>query len=350
MKQKIKLAIVLGVEFVAITVILALIFLAGKKTYKVTFDLNGGTLISGNLEQTVSQGKSATPPVVAKEGCYLHSWSASYKQVTQDIVIEAVWEWETSTGFVYTSSILGEDADYCEIIRAYEHLYGDVFVGVYHNEKPILGMQSEAFYDRDGITNVYMLDGMLYIGDRAFTECSNLESIELPGTLKHLGVSAFENCVSLKKVVLPEDLEEIPANAFKNCTSLEEIVIPASVKRINESAFVGCTSLKKITFLTEDVIEVDEETGEEKTVGKKGLEEIKTCAFEGCTALTEIFLPDTVKMIDAYSFTNPELKIYLPFTEDEAPEDFNDNWHGQSEVVWGYVAPEPEEENGERKR
>ena len=83
MKQKIKLGIILGVEFVAIAVILILIFLAGKKSYTVTFDLNGGTLLSGDLVQTVSQGKNATAPKVAKEGCYLHSWSASYKQVTR---------------------------------------------------------------------------------------------------------------------------------------------------------------------------------------------------------------------------------------------------------------------------
>ena len=51
MKHKIKLGVILGVEFVAITLILLLIFFAGKKSYTVTFDLNGGTLISGELEQ-----------------------------------------------------------------------------------------------------------------------------------------------------------------------------------------------------------------------------------------------------------------------------------------------------------
>ena len=91
LKQKVKLTIVLTVEFIAVAVILLLIFLAGKKTYTVTFDLNGGTLMSGDLVQEVSQGKNATPPTAVKEGCYLHSWSGSYRQVTRDVVIEAVW-------------------------------------------------------------------------------------------------------------------------------------------------------------------------------------------------------------------------------------------------------------------
>ena len=349
MKQKIKLGIILGVEFIAIAVILALIFFAGKKTYKVTFDLNGGTLISGELVQTVAQGKSANPPVVAKEGCYLHSWSASYKQVTHDIVVKAVWEWETSTGFEYTST---ENTDYCEIVKSYEHLYGDVFVGVYHDEKLILGMQDEAFRNRDGISNIYMLDGMLYIGNYAFADCDRLESVELPGTLRELGVGAFENCVSLERVLLPEELEEIPYRAFAGCISLKEIVIPASVKKISKGAFEGCTSLEKITFETADIIEVDEETDEEKVVGKQGLEEIENGVFIGCTSLEKIVLPDTVKTVADYAFNSTHFTIYLPFTEETLPEGFATHWNGISKVVWGYIAPPPaaSEENKNARR
>ena len=343
MKHKIKLGIILGVEFVAIIVILALIFFAGKKTYTVTFDLNGGVLISGDLEQTVAQGKSATAPTVAKDGCYLRSWSTSFKSVTKDIVVKAVWEWETSTGFNYTST---ENSDYCEIVSSYEHLYGDVYVGAYHDEKLILGMQSNAFYNRDGITNVHMLDGILYIGDQAFADCDNLESVELPGTLKALGTGVFYNCVSLESIVLPDGLEAIPADAFKGCTSLKEIVIPASVKTIAEGAFAGCTSLEKITFETEDVVEVDEETGEEKVVGKKGLEELGNNVFYGCTALTEIQLPETIKVIaeltfDA-TFADVEFTVYLPMSEEEAPEGFAENWSQHVTVVWNHKAPERE--------
>ena len=78
MKQKLKLIIILAVEFVAVAVILLMIFFAGKKSYTVTFDLNGGTLLSGDLEQRVTQGQSATPPTVTKDGCYLLKWSRSY--------------------------------------------------------------------------------------------------------------------------------------------------------------------------------------------------------------------------------------------------------------------------------
>ena len=367
MKHKIKLGIILGVEFVAILVILALIFFAGKKTYTVTFDLNGGVLISGDLEQTVAQGKSATAPTVAKDGCYLRSWSTSFKSVTKDIEVKAIWEWETSTGFEYASN---ENTDYAEIVGAYKYLHGDVYVGAYHDDKIILGIQDTkivknelgedvrtgAFYDHDLITNIYMLDGMIYIGNYAFAECDSLLTVELPGTLKQLGEGAFMNCVSLESIVLPDGLEAIPVDAFNGCTSLKEIVIPASVKSIDKNAFAGCTSLEKITFETEDVIEVDEETEEEKVVGKKGLEVLGDNVFHKCEALTEIKLPETVKVISAATFDNSlfdlEITVYLPISEEDAPEGFAEGWDTNVTVVWDHVEPEaaPDEDGKEKNR
>ena len=369
MKQKIKLGIILGIEFVAITVILILIFFAGKKTYKVTFDLNGGTLISGDLVQNVPQGKNATPPTVAKDGCYLRSWSASYKQVTHDIVVKAVWEWEiiTTVGFKYSSS---EDKDYCTIESSFEDLYGDIYVPVHNGDKKILGIDKEAFISRKGITNVHMLDGIISIGNKAFAECDELVSVELPGTLKKLGEGVFKECPKLTAIVLPSELEAIPKDAFKDCTSLEEvvisssvksigenafencialeeIVIPASVKSISANAFAGCTSLKKVVFETEEVTEVDEETEDVVVIGYKGIEHIAAGAFADCELLTEIVLPDTIKSIDAFAFNNPELIIYLPFKEEDTPEEFEENWHGESLVKWIDTVLEPDEEPDE---
>ena len=338
MKHKIKLGIILGVEFVAIAVILILIFFAGKKTYTVTFDLNGGTLISGELEQTVSQGKSATPPVVAKDGCYLHSWSGSYRQVTRDVVVEAVWEWNTSIGFNYTST---DDSDYCEIESSFEYLVGDVYVGVYHNSKKVLGIKDNAFYNRDGITNIHMLDGILYIGDNAFSECDSLISVELPGTLTTLGKNAFKNCVSLERVVFPDNLTVIPEGTFSGCTSLREIVIPSSVKVIEAGAFRGCTSLEKITFTTDEKtveIEVEGENADEITTELvtvyAGLETLGVGVFLNCPALLEVELPVTLIEIGESAFDNEELTIYVTIKEEDVPEGWSPGWNGSSEVAW----------------
>ena len=111
-RQRVKLFIILGVEFIAIAVMLLLIFFAGKQVHTVTFDLNGGTLLSGDLVQKVTQGHNANPPTVTKEGCFFLKWSGSYREVTRDVVIEAIWEYETSAGIEYN---MDENSNYCTI-------------------------------------------------------------------------------------------------------------------------------------------------------------------------------------------------------------------------------------------
>ncbi len=247
MKQKSKLIIVLVVEFLAIAAMLVLIFFAGKRSYTVTFDLNGGTLLSGETIQRVTQGQNASPPTVAKDGCYFLQWSGSYRQVTKDLVLKAVWEYETTPGIDYVST---EDSNYCEIVSCYPGLTGEVYIGAYHNDKKVLGIREGAFAGCEGITSVYLLDGIIEIGNGAFSGCTNLKTIELPSTLTRLGEGVFEDCINLETVKLPENLVEIGDNAFAGCQSLTKIILPKSlqvmgVKVFDTAGLVICAYIKQ---------------------------------------------------------------------------------------------------------
>lgn len=234
LSQKTKLIIILTLEFLAISIILLLIFFAGKKSYTVTFDLNGGILISGDEVQRVTQGQSATPPNVAKDGHYLLGWSGSYHKVTRDSTVKAIWEYETTPGIIYSDS---ENQNYCEIIGSYAGLRGEVYIGAYHNEKMVLGITEGAFKDRTEITAMHLLDGILAIEAEAFAGCVKMETIEIPSTVTKIGEGAFAGCESLKEIILPKDLITIEKGAFSGCTSLTEIVIPESVLTIEAGAF-----------------------------------------------------------------------------------------------------------------
>lgn len=234
MKHKKKVIIVLIVEFLVLSLLLVMIFFAGKKTYTVTFDLNGGTLLSGETTQKITQGQNASPPKVTKNGCYFLDWSTSYRQVTKDLVIRAIWEYETTPGIEYETK---EDSNYCEIVGAYKGIAGDVFIGAYHNEKKVLGIRAGAFEGCENIVSIYLLDGIINIEDRAFAGCTNLEKIEMPSTLLALGDEVFKDCKSLEKITLPNSLKTIGEYAFAGCTALTEILIPESVKTIGKNAF-----------------------------------------------------------------------------------------------------------------
>ena len=111
-RGRFKILLVFGILFLLVSVLLTLIFLEGKKTYTVEFDLDGGTLLGGSLEQRVMQGQDAIPPSVVKDGAYLRGWSTSYRRITKDVVIKAIWEYETTAGIVYTN---GENQNYVVI-------------------------------------------------------------------------------------------------------------------------------------------------------------------------------------------------------------------------------------------
>lgn len=237
---KIKVIITFAVLFLIVSVLLLLIFYAGKKTYTVTFDLNGGTLLSGSLEQTVTQGQSATPPTAYKDGAYLRGWSAPYNQITKNIVITAVWEYETTPGIIYSSS---SNQNFTKVIGAYEYIRGDVYLGAYYGDKKVLGIDNGAFAGHSAITRVYLLDGLINIGNDAFAGCTAITAMEIPRTVTHIGNGAFRNCTSMEALVLKEGLLEIGEGAFENCSALKEIVIPSTVTTIGADAFDGCDDL-----------------------------------------------------------------------------------------------------------
>lgn len=357
LKKHYKLIIILTIEFIAFAVLLLLVFLAGKKTYTITFDLNGGTLLSGETTQRIVQGQSATPPQVAKDGHYLLRWSGTYNKVTRDSTVKAIWEYETTTGIEYDES---KTATYCEIIGCYPYVSGDVYIGAYYDGKKIFSIRDGAFEGCERITAIYMLDGVLDIGERAFAECISLEAIELPPSAIFLGDEAFSGCVALSSILMPTDLENIGAYAFKNCEALEEITIPESVKSIGAGAFAGCKSLKKITlpeslefigdgaFSGCEALEEITIPSSVKTIGKEcfkdctslesftipaELEEIGEYAFSGCTALTEIDIPESVQRIGVGVFDTEGMVINLHLSAAEAPEGFIDGWYTEGITV-----------------
>ena len=61
-----------------------------KPQYTVTFDPNGGELVSGSLTQTITKGESAVPPTL-KNGRMELSWSGSWENIEADTTVTAQW-------------------------------------------------------------------------------------------------------------------------------------------------------------------------------------------------------------------------------------------------------------------
>lgn len=76
-----------------------------KPTYTVTFDLNGGELVSGELTQTVTEGESAVYPE-AVNGRMALTWDKGVENITADTAVTAQW-----------SKVVMDTADLAEYVQ-----------------------------------------------------------------------------------------------------------------------------------------------------------------------------------------------------------------------------------------
>lgn len=112
----------------------------------------------------------------------------------------------------------------------------------------ITKLPNEGLKDLSSLENVVLPSNIKEIPDSFFYNCNNLTSIVIPKGVTSIGYSAFSDCYNIKSIVIPEGVTSIGDNAFCNCSSLTSITIPNSVAIIREYAFIGCDSLKNVIF------------------------------------------------------------------------------------------------------
>jgi len=146
------------------------------------------------------------------------------------------------------------------------------------------------------------------IADGAWLGKSALRSMTLPDTLKTIGANAFKDCTALESMALPDSVTSIGKGAFSGCTAMETCYLPSSgsVTKIPDNAFYKCTNLVSVAY-TFNVKEVGsyafQYCSSLVSFASANLETINAYAFAGCTALAEIYVPDTTTSIADYAFS-----------------------------------------------
>jgi uncharacterized repeat protein (TIGR02543 family) len=188
-------------------------------------------------------------------------------------------------------------------------------------------------------------NGVTSIGIGAFWFCRSLSSISIPDSVTSIESNAFTGCRSLTSISVPKDVTSIMGAVFGGCSSLTEIkvasdnasyvgdggvlfdkdkktlkaypggkagsyVIPDSVTSIEPSAFYDCSSLTEINVASGNANYVGYDGAlfdkEKNTLiacpgGKAGpyvipdgVTSIDSGAFNYCSSLTSISIPDSV--------------------------------------------------------
>lgn len=200
--------------------------------------------------------------------------------------------------------------------------------------KGILTVSNSAFEGCSGLTDVTI--AAKTINAKAFAECTNLKAVKMEEGVTTIQGMAFAN-TQISAVTIPSTLttagttkegtiekgpfagtmiatvhgqtedstevqegatilpetKKIPDNLFLGCTSIIDVQIPKTVTEIGQKAFKDASGVENVTFA------VNTETGK-----VKGVEKIGISAFDGCSSLQELVLPETVTEVLQGAFAN----------------------------------------------
>lgn len=205
----------------------------------------------------------------------------------------------------------------------------------------IEGFHSYALADMTKLEILVLPDSITYIEDAAFDECRNLTSITIGSNLERVEYCAFEDLENLKevhisdiaawckisferdfytnplyytdnlylngelvtKLIIPEGVTDIGDYAFSGCDFLADVTIPNSVVSIGISAFCG-SSLpveESLQYAGTYLIGAVDKSLSGYMI-KEGTRFIGDNAFDSCTNLIEITIPNTVISIGTSAF------------------------------------------------
>ncbi|MDE6373868.1 MAG: leucine-rich repeat domain-containing protein, partial [Clostridia bacterium] len=176
---------------------------------------------------------------------------------------------------------------------------------------------ASAFSGCSGLTNITIPDSVTSIGSYAFSGCSGLTNITVPDSVTAIGNYAFNGCSGLETVNWnAAECTTDGGNLFPGCNNLTTLNIGNKVTEAPFNAFRACSQLETVTVASANAKYHVTDNCLIETESKTLVMGIKNCiipadgsvtsigsyAFNGCSWLTSIVIPDSVTSIGSYAF------------------------------------------------
>lgn len=254
---------------------------------------------------------------VVGEGAFYDCYNATELDLNN---VEEIWSEAFSGCESLTSINISEKVNY---IGGYAFAYcGGELVLSFNDNIELSSEWSEEMY-----VNSLTVD-MKVIPTGTFSYLDSLTDLTLTEKVEVIGAYAFAFCGDLESVVLPRNLKSLGDYCFKE-TSIVSLEIPESVSYVNwPTPVVGCdyfaelhiTNLEKwcqrgeiglgVLGIMESLTSMEDllydlyVNGELVTdlVVPEGVTHISSGSFAGCSSISSITLPDSLKKVHKYAF------------------------------------------------
>ncbi len=199
---------------------------------------------------------------------------------------------------------LSADGSYYIVTGIGECQSRDIIIPAEHEGLAVLEIGERAFSLCGDLASVQIAEGILRIGKEAFLNCERLLSVQIPDSVETLGEGAFKYCRELTSVSLGNGLTQIEKDTFYECTALTEISFPIRLVSIGDTAFYNCVDLDPIfpEMLRHIGAYAFKNCDLSQLALPLGLQGIGEFAFAGCR-FAEIQIPDSVTSLGGGAFS-----------------------------------------------
>ena len=290
--------------------------------YRIIYHLDDGTNAEGNPENYTIETSDIILLPATRSGFTFKGWfeeSLFNTQVTVigqgsygEINLYAKWMRNGTEGLKYELS--GEECT----ITGYNGTSTNIYIPEEWSEHPVTA-----------------------IGERAFQDCTRLESIKIPDSVTTIGYGAFYACTAEiiwgdnpaiteianssffyyqgTSITIPDSVTTIGSEAFYDCTKLTDITIPDRVTSIGRYAFYACTDLETVYWNATNCTSLTN----------------YSYIFYRCTALTTVIIGDNVQSIPSYAFHNCESLENVKIGNSVTTIGVDAFYNCTAEIIWG---------------